>query len=40
LLVQASRTTQRQPALLLFAGLVSLVGAAGLSGLLWINWRR
>lgn len=40
LLTQASRTTQRQPTLLLLAGLVSLVGAAGLSGLLWINWRR
>ena len=40
LLAQASRTTRRQPTLLLFAGLVSLAGAVGLSGLLWFNWRR
>ncbi len=40
LLAQASRTTQRQPSLLLYTGVVSLAGAAGLSGLLWITRRR
>lgn len=40
LFTQVEQTATRQPALLLYTGMVSLAGAAGLGGLIWLQRRR